>query len=232
MSRRRAAAAVTLVVVIVGGFAFVWSGSRRRTRCGACATAGHHDQSRGADLDLDAAFDDDARGAARPGIDRARDRADHADGHGAAADPRVHNPHSDDGAEHPTLGARDGWIAARALAGGRSRSIPATTAATTAHTAEISRPIFIGTQTRACDTTGTADRRRLHRGGVQPRRRAAARAASCSRRAREVVMTRTTNDGWGPCIDERAAIGNRAHADASRSRSTPTAARRAVAAST
>ena len=29
-----------------------------------------------------------------------------------------------------------------------------------------------------------------------------------------VVMTRTTNDGWGPCIDERAAIGNRAHADA------------------
>ena len=29
-----------------------------------------------------------------------------------------------------------------------------------------------------------------------------------------VVMTRTTNDGWGPCIDRRAAaIGNAAHAD-------------------
>jgi N-acetylmuramoyl-L-alanine amidase len=28
-----------------------------------------------------------------------------------------------------------------------------------------------------------------------------------------VVMTRTTNDGVGPCVDERAAIGNRAHAD-------------------
>ena len=27
-------------------------------------------------------------------------------------------------------------------------------------------------------------------------------------------MTRTTNSGWGPCITERAAIGNRAHADA------------------
>ena len=27
-------------------------------------------------------------------------------------------------------------------------------------------------------------------------------------------MTRTTNDGWGPCIDERAGIGNRANADA------------------
>ena len=29
-----------------------------------------------------------------------------------------------------------------------------------------------------------------------------------------VIMTRTTNDGWGPCIDQRAAIGNSAHADA------------------
>jgi N-acetylmuramoyl-L-alanine amidase len=26
-------------------------------------------------------------------------------------------------------------------------------------------------------------------------------------------MTRSTNDGVGPCVDERAAIGNRAHAD-------------------
>ena len=29
-----------------------------------------------------------------------------------------------------------------------------------------------------------------------------------------VVLTRTTNDRLGPCITERAAIGNRAHADA------------------
>ena len=28
------------------------------------------------------------------------------------------------------------------------------------------------------------------------------------------MLTRETNDGVGPCIDERAAIGNRAHADA------------------
>ena len=27
------------------------------------------------------------------------------------------------------------------------------------------------------------------------------------------MLTRTTNDGWGPCITTRAAIGNRAHAD-------------------
>jgi N-acetylmuramoyl-L-alanine amidase len=29
-----------------------------------------------------------------------------------------------------------------------------------------------------------------------------------------VVLTRTTDNGWGPCITRRAAIGNRAHADA------------------
>jgi N-acetylmuramoyl-L-alanine amidase len=29
-----------------------------------------------------------------------------------------------------------------------------------------------------------------------------------------VVLTRIDNNGWGPCINERAAIGNRAHADA------------------
>ena len=34
------------------------------------------------------------------------------------------------------------------------------------------------------------------------------------RRAPRVVLTRTSNAGWGPCITERAAIGNRAHADA------------------
>lgn len=27
------------------------------------------------------------------------------------------------------------------------------------------------------------------------------------------MLTRTDDDGWGPCIDERAAIGNRSHAD-------------------
>ena len=29
-----------------------------------------------------------------------------------------------------------------------------------------------------------------------------------------MVLTRADDTGWGPCIDERAAVGNRAHADA------------------
>jgi N-acetylmuramoyl-L-alanine amidase len=82
-----------------------------------------------------------------------------------------------------------------------------------AHTSEINRPIFIGTQSRACDTTGTATNdgytEAAYNLDVALRLRDILQAAGAN-----VVMTRTTNDGWGPCIDERAAIGNRAHADA------------------
>jgi N-acetylmuramoyl-L-alanine amidase len=82
-----------------------------------------------------------------------------------------------------------------------------------AHTSEISRPIFIGTQTRACDTTGTETNdgysEAAYNLDVALRLRDVLQAAGAN-----VVMTRTTNDGWGPCIDERAAIGNRANADA------------------
>ncbi len=82
-----------------------------------------------------------------------------------------------------------------------------------AHASEIGRPIFIGTQTRACDTTGTATNdgysEAAYNLDVALRLRDLLQAAGAN-----VVMTRTTNDGWGPCIDERAAIGNRARADA------------------
>ena len=93
------------------------------------------------------------------------------------------------------------------------RSIPVTTAGTTSHTSEIARPIFIGTQTRACDTTGTETNdgytEAAYNLDVALRLRTVLQSAGA-----RVVMTRTTNDGWGPCIDERAAIGNQAHADA------------------
>lgn len=81
-----------------------------------------------------------------------------------------------------------------------------------AHPAEINRLVDAGTLRKACDTTGTS----TASGYAEPaftfdvalrlRRLLQARGA-------EVVLTRTTNAGWGPCITERAAIGNRAHAD-------------------
>jgi N-acetylmuramoyl-L-alanine amidase len=82
-----------------------------------------------------------------------------------------------------------------------------------AHSAEINRPVFIGTQSRACDTTGTQTddgyTEAAYTLDVALRLRAVLQAAGAN-----VVMTRTSNDGWGPCIDQRAAIGNDAHADA------------------
>lgn len=82
-----------------------------------------------------------------------------------------------------------------------------------AHPAEINRLVDAGTLRKACDTTGTS----TASGYAEPaftfdvalRLRALLRAAGA-----RVVLTRASNDGWGPCITERAAIGNRARADA------------------
>jgi N-acetylmuramoyl-L-alanine amidase len=75
----------------------------------------------------------------------------------------------------------------------------------------IARPIWIGTQYRACDNTGTetADGYTEHAYAfdVSQRLRAILVSAGAT-----VVMTRWNDTGVGPCIDERAYIGNRAHA--------------------
>ncbi|MEV6108322.1 N-acetylmuramoyl-L-alanine amidase [Streptomyces sp. NPDC051940] len=81
------------------------------------------------------------------------------------------------------------------------------------HSAEINRKVDIGTTTKECDTTGTA----TNDGYPE-----AAFTLDVARRARTLLRAqgatvKLTQDGeraWGPCIDERAAIGNKAHADA------------------
>jgi N-acetylmuramoyl-L-alanine amidase len=79
------------------------------------------------------------------------------------------------------------------------------------HPTEINRPIFIGTGTRACDTVGTETNdgytEHAYTLDVALRVRAILAGAGAN-----VVMTRTTDTGVGPCIDQRAAIGNQAHA--------------------
>jgi N-acetylmuramoyl-L-alanine amidase len=80
------------------------------------------------------------------------------------------------------------------------------------HTAEINRLVDIGTQRKACDTTGTASAdgyaESAYTFDVATRLAGFLRAAGA-----RVLLTRPDNSGWGPCIDERAAIGNRARAD-------------------
>jgi N-acetylmuramoyl-L-alanine amidase len=81
------------------------------------------------------------------------------------------------------------------------------------HPAEINRLVDAGGFRKACDTTGTSTN-----GGYTEAAYTfdvALRLARILRRdGATVVLTRRSNDGVGPCIDERAAIGNRAHADA------------------
>jgi len=83
------------------------------------------------------------------------------------------------------------------------------------HPAQINRqvPAGAGGYRKACDTTGaqTNDGRLTEATfNLDVARRLERRLARLGAR---VVMTRTTNDGVGPCVNERAAIGNRAHAD-------------------
>jgi len=77
----------------------------------------------------------------------------------------------------------------------------------------INAPIWNGRASEACDTTGAATN-----GGYTEAQFnfnvAGYLAADLAAEGAKVVLTRTTNTGVGPCVTERAAIGNAAHADA------------------
>ncbi|MCZ7460553.1 N-acetylmuramoyl-L-alanine amidase [Streptomyces sp. WMMC940] len=81
------------------------------------------------------------------------------------------------------------------------------------HTREINRPVDIGTNRKECDTTGTA----TNDGYTE-----AAFTLDVSHRLRTLLQkqgatVRFTQDddrAFGPCVDERARIGNEAGADA------------------
>lgn len=82
-----------------------------------------------------------------------------------------------------------------------------------AHPDEIGRLVDIGNGTKACNTTGTA----TEDGYTEPEFNwtiARSVATLLENGGATVVLTREDNDGWGPCIDERADIGNRSGADA------------------
>ncbi|MFF3512900.1 N-acetylmuramoyl-L-alanine amidase [Streptomyces sp. NPDC002573] len=81
------------------------------------------------------------------------------------------------------------------------------------HTTEINRKVDIGTNRKECDTTGTS----TNSGYTE-----AQFTLDVARRLRTILeqqgaTVKFTQDGdraWGPCVDERAHIGNAAHADA------------------
>ncbi|MEV8630972.1 N-acetylmuramoyl-L-alanine amidase [Streptosporangium sp. NPDC051023] len=81
------------------------------------------------------------------------------------------------------------------------------------HPSEINKQVNILTEKKACDTTGTATNSGYSEAAftwdVSQRL-----AKILKSRGATVKLTRPDNAGVGPCITERAAIGNKAHADA------------------
>jgi N-acetylmuramoyl-L-alanine amidase len=104
--------------------------------------------------------------------------------------------------------------AATPLAGAKITIDPGHNGGNASHPEQINRQVSIGNgETKECDTTGTA----TASGYAESRfNLSVARALKRKLKARgaKVVMTRRNDRGVGPCINERARIGNRAHSDA------------------
>ncbi|MFE9447930.1 N-acetylmuramoyl-L-alanine amidase [Streptomyces sp. NPDC006739] len=82
------------------------------------------------------------------------------------------------------------------------------------HPAEINRKVDIGTNSKECDTTGTSTNDGYSEAeftlDVAHRLRVLLEEEGAT-----VELTHDANrPAWGPCVDERARIGNNAHADA------------------
>ncbi|WP_406156793.1 N-acetylmuramoyl-L-alanine amidase [Streptomyces sp. NBC_00882] len=81
------------------------------------------------------------------------------------------------------------------------------------HTAEINRKVDIGTNRKECDTTGTSTNSGYAEAkftlDVAHRLR-----TLLERRGATVKLTQDGDRPYGPCVNERARIGNKAHADA------------------
>ncbi len=79
--------------------------------------------------------------------------------------------------------------------------------------AVINQPVWNGREEEACDTTGTE----TAAGYTEAQfnwQVAQDLAFDLGLEGAKVIVTRTSNTGVGPCVTERAAIGNLAHADA------------------
>jgi len=81
-----------------------------------------------------------------------------------------------------------------------------------AHPRDINRKVDAGGFQKECDTTGTEtdDGYTESRFNLQVAQQVADKLRQAGA---TVVLTRSSDADWGPCIDQRAAIGNQAHAD-------------------
>ncbi len=116
-------------------------------------------------------------------------------------------------AKAPTTGPAATAAKAAGLAGKTIVVDPGHNGGNFSRASVINQQVFVGNGYKACDTTGTATgdgyTEAAYNFDVATRLAALLRAAGAT-----VILTRPDNNGVGPCITERAAIGNQAHADA------------------
>ncbi|SED48790.1 N-acetylmuramoyl-L-alanine amidase [Streptomyces sp. TLI_105] len=122
-------------------------------------------------------------------------------------------PFASSSAPRPTRSPLPASQASRSLAGRTVVIDPGHNSGNFRHSTEINQKVDIGTVRKECDTTGTS----TDAGYTE-----ASFTLDVSHRLRDLLTARgakvvLTHDGdrpWGPCIDERARIGNAARADA------------------
>jgi len=118
------------------------------------------------------------------------------------------------GSGAPSTGAASAAQAAKSLAGKTVVIDPGHNGANASHAAEIAKLVPMGFgQDKTCDTTGTnaVDGYPEHLFTFEV---STLVQGLLEQRGIKVIMTRSNDDGVGPCVDQRAAIGNNAHADA------------------
>ncbi|WP_037604993.1 N-acetylmuramoyl-L-alanine amidase [Streptacidiphilus rugosus] len=113
----------------------------------------------------------------------------------------------------PSPSAAQGGVAGKPLAGKVIVIDPGHNPNNVDHPSEINRNVFIGNSSKACDTTGASTNAGYPEADftldVARRVRTLLQAEGA-----KVVFTQDGDTPWGPCVTQRAAIGNQAHADA------------------
>ncbi|WP_055604051.1 N-acetylmuramoyl-L-alanine amidase [Streptomyces aureus] len=132
----------------------------------------------------------------------------------AAESPEASSSVPSGGAPAEAPGGAPGTREATASLAGRTVALdPGHNPGNFRHSQEINKKVNIGTNRKECDTTGTSTNAGYTEASftldVTHRLRDLLTA-----RGAKVVLTHDADRPWGPCIDERAQIGNAARADA------------------
>ncbi|MCK1796129.1 N-acetylmuramoyl-L-alanine amidase [Streptomyces sp. XM4193] len=136
-----------------------------------------------------------------------------SEGKGGSPGPKESDGSDADASERPSPGASGSPESRKSLRGTTVVLDPGHNPGNRNHASEINRKVDIGTARKECDTTGTASNDGYPEATftLQVARKT---RALLEQRGATVELTQDDDRPYGPCIDERARIGNEAKADA------------------